>query len=655
MFFIKRLVLFLVQILWIISTAYADSSTMQMILTSPGSLLINQAKLMGPVNPDKKINFTVWLKLRNKEQLDQMVSEIYDQKSVNYHKFLTYDEFNQHYAPSQDVENKVQLYFTALGMRAKIVNHSVRVTATVQQIERHLLVHMNHYRYQNRTVYANATPPVVTSAIGQYVLEISGLSNLSRFQPALHARPKINRKNNISQDLHLVWDSFIPSAQPTTTSLAGFTGAQLQTTYTLANITPIQGKAIDGAGQTLVIIDACGSNSSAQIMADANLYNNANEITPFILNENFAVINPDGSTYTTCGTPGTTGWEDEIALDVESSHTLIPGANTVLVLSRNDDAPLDTAVHDVINTLISNNYTIAGFSNAYVVSNSWGISETMGSSPSMETDFETAAAHGLSFNFSTGDCGDGTYNSSWPCTSYGVQPSVEYPASSAYTTAVGGSSVFVDNNWNYAFEMVWGSYYQGAFYGGTTGGISQYYGPVSWQNSISGFTAGGYNSGTVGYYNKRALPDIAMLADPYTGLTIYEGGQSFVYGGTSLACPLFSATATLINQARTVLNGNSPNPIGQVAPYLYTNNSTLLKTKALHLITPPHQIIDGARPPPAGAPLSAFKIHDSFYNYDLTFGWDSSLTIAPENQFWNDGVGVGSPNLPDFVAIMATL
>ena len=486
------------------------------------------------------------------------------------------------------------------------------------------------------------------------------MSNLARYQPALRARPKVNNLQEAFKphDLNFVWESFIPSAQPTTTSFIGFTGAQLQTTYHLAQIAPIRGNTINGAGQTLVIIDACGSNNAAQITADANLYNQASGITPLSpsgASTNFAVINPDGSDYTTCGTPGTTGWESEIALDVESSHTIAPGANTVLVLAPSDSAPLYTAVHDVINTLISNNYTIGGFSNAYVVSNSWGLSElSVGHSPAMETALQTAAAFGISFNFSTGDCGDGTYNSSWTCTA-GAEASVEFPASSAYVTAVGGTSVFVDNNWNYAFESLWGSYYAGSFYAGTTGGISKFYGPVSWQKSIMNFTAGGYNNGTIGSYNKRAVPDIAMLADPYTGLTIYEGGQSFVYGGTSLACPLFSGTLTLLNQERMLLHGNSPRPIGQAAPYLYTNNSTLVYAQALRLISPPHRIIEGARHPPAGAPISAFRIHNSVYGYELTFGWDSSMTLAPEKQFWNDGVGVGSPYLPNFLPTMATL
>src|SRR6185312_15218657 len=98
-------------------------------------------------------------------QLDQRVREIYDPNSPTYQKFLTLNEFNQEYAPSETNENAVLHYFTTQGMQAKIVNHSVRVTATAQQIEQTLKVKMNNYHYQNRTVYANATAPLLRSDI----------------------------------------------------------------------------------------------------------------------------------------------------------------------------------------------------------------------------------------------------------------------------------------------------------------------------------------------------------------------------------------------------------------------------------------------------------------------------------------------------------
>ncbi len=116
---------------------------------------------------------------------------------------------------------------------------------------------------------------------------------------------------------------------------------------------------------------------------------------------------------------------------------------------------------------------------------------------------------------------------------------------------------------------------------------------------------------------------------------------------------MFSGTLTLVNQARTLLAGGVPNPIGLASPYFYTNNQALLQAKAIHLITPPHQIISGAEPVTKG-PLSAFKLYDTFFDQEITFNWDSALTII-ENQFWNDVVGVGSPNIPNFVQKMATL
>ena len=650
----KQLVIGLLPLMIIGSTVCADAAMKRMPLVTPGLQLVHQAEFVKRVNPNKKINFTVWLKLRNKDQFDRLVRDIYDPQSPKYHQYLTNEQFKSEYAPSQDTLNLVQHYFSANGMVAKIVNNSIRVTATVKQIEQVFKVKMNIYRFQGRTVIANASSPTLSSDIAQYVLEVSGLNDMIRFKPNNHRMPSDAKKVNAKgpHDLNFLWNSFIPAAQPTTTSINGLTGAQLQTAYNLANVQPINGTAINGKGQTLVIIDQCGENSTDTIKSDANAYNTANGITP-LSEANFAVINPNGSKFTTCDVAGQTGWEAEIALDVESSHTLAPGANTVLVLAHDaTNADLETAVGDVITTLTQHNFTIGGFGNAYVVSNSWGSPEFTGVLPSMETNLQIAAASGISFDFSTGDCGDNNYTSlSGGCPKQSTQLSVQYPASSEFVTAVGGTSLFVNNSYAYAFESGWGTYLSGAPFWGAGGGISVNYPSPSWQSSISTFTAGGYG-GNVGSYNGRAIPDVAMLADPFTGLKIYAsnagGASPFPEGGTSLACPLFSGTLVLINQARSLLNGGTAHPIGQAAPLLYTSNRTLLNSQALNLVAPPNQIISGATPPPGGAPLSAFTIAG------ITYSWDSSLRII-EDQFWNDVVGVGTPNVPNFVVQMALL
>ena len=627
--------------------SYAQQSHTLFNIPSSGMHLLKQAHLIKPVAAQTKIPFTVWLKLRNKKALDQLAHDVYDANSPRYQQFLTAALYEHQYAPSKNVEEQVQQFFVEQGMHVSVVNHSVRVLGTAEQIERVLHVQLNYYKYQNEEAYANANGPQLTYEIAKHISGITGLSTIPEFHTNLNS--VVEQKKNQVHDLSFLWNNFTPSALPTDISLQGFSGAQLQKTYNLSNIPSINGTRLDGSGQTLVVVDKCGTNGPTQILSDANQYFNENAINPFVTSgpkKNFSIINSDGTPFTTC--PGATAFSREIVLDIEASHTIAPGDNTVLVLGTDQR----TTLMDTISTLIQKNYTIAGFANASVISNSWSSPESLDTT--LEPVLELAAAAGISVDFSSGDCGDNTYPTSSKCSGYWPSsPTVNYPSSSAYVTAVGATALFVDTNYRYAFETVWGTVKSDMKYdGGTGGGVSQFYGPASWQSSISDFTAGGY--GVIhNFGNHRALPDVAMLGDPRTGLLIVAEGEQVQDGGTSLACPLFSATLVLVNQARGLLNKGTP--IGQAAPYLYQNNNLLLASRAINLIVPPALIISGATPPPSGvihntpAPASSFTLGNS------TFGWDSSLTVEPEGQFWNDGVGVGSPNIPNFVMTMANM
>jgi subtilase family serine protease len=646
MFIVKKIIHLLFMSSLFILSAHAG----QKKVASPGLELLSKATYIKPLAPEQVISFMIRFPLRNKKELDRLVQEVYDPNSPRYHQFLTSAIYEQEFAPAPEVEAKVQEFFINQGMQVEPIHHSLRVTGTVAQIEHTLQVQLNYYQYQHEVVYANANAPKLNAEIASYIAEISGLSIIPQFQSRASSKKPETKKIH---DLNFNWIHFVPLALPTNLSLQGFTGANLQAAYNIGNIPVINGVAIDGSGQTLVVVDKCGTNTPQEILSDANQYFNTNGINPFVTSgqgTNFSIINPDGTPYTTCSGGGT--FSQEILLDIESSHTLAPGNNTVLVLGTDQRSILI----DVIETLLQNNYNIGGFANAFVISNSWGGAETTFDT-TLESTLELAAAAGISVNFSSGDCGDNTYDNQKKCTTTWPAPTtVEYPASSAYATAVGATSLFVDNNYSYAFETVWGTVktLSGtlSFDGGTGGGISQLYGPVSWQNTISQFTAGGY--GVINTFgSRRALPDIAMLGDPNTGLLIVAQGAMVQDGGTSLACPLFSATLVLVNQARALLSRGTP--IGQAAPYLYQNNQILLSNRAINLIIPPAVIISGATPPPAtiihGTPAPA----SSFTLGNITFGWDSSLTVEPEAQFWNDAIGIGSPNIPNFVLAMSTM
>lgn len=522
---------------------------------------------------------------------------------------------------------------------------NMEITASARQIEQTFHIKLNNYRYKGKLVYGNDQAALIPPEIAAHVAGISGFSNIPYASPKRRFKAKETSLQNWQpQELTLIWDAFKPAATPTTKSLEGVSGHHLRTVYQLDQVMPVNGVSIDGTGQTIVIIDGCGSSTPAQLLTHVHRYNTENGL-PALDASNFAVVKPDGSPYTgPCANPN--GWDGEIILDIDASHTIAPNANIVLVMT--DDVNNAEVAH-TLNTITSNNFSIAGFPNAYVVSNSWD-NDVEHAFELLEAPLQLSAAQGLSVNFAAGDCGDQTYNSSWTCTAMGVQPSVQYPVSSAYVTAVSGTSLFVDNQWNYAFETGWGTLVNGSFYSGSMGGVSKFRSAPAWQSAISSFEVGGYPLGT---NNKRALPDIAMLGDLYTGLLTYSDGCNPCWdGGASLATPLFSGALTLVNQARAALAGG-PKPIGLAAPYLYIYNANLLQTQSLRLITPPHQIISGATPI-NGGPLSAFQLHDPFFNQDIGFNWDSSLSIV-ENQFWNDVVGVGSPNMPNFIQIMARL
>lgn len=251
---------------------YAAQENNLLKIPSPDLHLLKQATLIKPLPSKTKVSFIVWLKLRNKHELDQLVRAVYDPNSPHYQQFLTFDRYEQEFAPSHAVEDVVQNYFAAFGMQTKILHHSIRVTATAEQVKQSLHVQMNYYRYQGKMVHANAKQPELNADIGQYIVGITGLTSIPEFSPdVVHASAGTHSENKAlkSHALNFVWDNFMPTALPTTTSLNGFTGAQLQTTYNLNTIPPVNSVSINGAGQTLVIVDLCYQNNATTIATNA--------------------------------------------------------------------------------------------------------------------------------------------------------------------------------------------------------------------------------------------------------------------------------------------------------------------------------------------------------------------------------------------------
>jgi kumamolisin len=192
------------------------------------------------------------------------------------------------------------------------------------------------------------------------------------------------------------------------------------------------------------------------------------------------------------------GWSQEADLDIEWAHAMAPNAKIVLVEAASNSGSNLYAADDVAAT-------IAG---ARQCSNSWGGGESSGESGS-DSHFNHA---GVVYLFSSGDTGGAK----------------DYPAASPNVVAVGGTSLYLDGSGNRSSEAVWN---------GTGCGPSAYEARPSFQNGVATVVG-----------TKRGIGDVAAVADPNTGVLVRWNGNWYIFGGTSVACPVI---AGMINTAGT--------------------------------------------------------------------------------------------------------
>ncbi|MFG1642886.1 S8 family serine peptidase [Amycolatopsis sp. NPDC049252] len=162
---------------------------------------------------------------------------------------------------------------------------------------------------------------------------------------------------------------------------------------------------------------------------------------------------------------------------------------------------------------------------ADVVSGSISVGYTPGYAPddivAYERAFQEGAAEGITFTFASGDSGGGA-------TEDGVR-TVEYPASSPWVTAVGGTTLAIGPGTSYRWEIGWATDETSRSADGTSWDPA----PPGYQGKASGGGTGTvfpqpfYQRGVVpasfaGSPPMRTVPDVAALADPDPCLLVGE-------------------------------------------------------------------------------------------------------------------------------------
>jgi subtilase family serine protease len=431
------------------------------------------ARILGPEVQSKTMTVNVWLKQRDKAAFDELVRQMYDKNSPNYHHWVTMAEYQKRFAPTVADAATVRQHLTSNNLTVLStdkLNHVVTARGTVADVQRAFNVQLNQVSINGNTHRMAASEPLVTGPAAKLIANVQGLVDLNYenyarrpidpdtgkadplvalktpnpppaiqfFNPNCY-RPPTTKNFRTPNGPHAIYTGARYggniNAGPPNLPYCGYDATQIQKAY---NLKPLYKQKLDGRGQTIVIVDAFGSDT---IIPDANLFSQINGLPP-LTPDNFQIFYPTGPAACNgaCGT-----WADETSLDVEWSHAVAPGANIALLLAADNsftnlDLSVLFAIENELGPVISNSYGIGEIILAIYAPSELVVQDTLS---------QLAASLGMSANFSTGDDGDFYLR-------YGVT-TVSMPAASPYSVAVGGTSLFLNGDRTIKFQTGWGN------------------------------------------------------------------------------------------------------------------------------------------------------------------------------------------------------
>lgn len=519
----------------------------------PGSIpsWANAKNYVGQADSSTTIGFRVYLGWNNPAAVEALAQAVSDPHSSSYGHYLTPAQFRQQFAPSQAQVGVVQSWLRSQGFQVEYTptnNHYVSAEGTIAQAEAAFGADFGMYSYQGLTVRSPSANISIPNSLAGIVAGVIGLDDSAQF---VHTN-------------HTFGDAPPPpafvSAQPCSTywgekQASGFTNPYGAGTlpYAPCGYTPQQIKGAygisgyDGSGQTVAIIDAYAAPT---ILQDVNQWSINRGLPTMKNNQLTQVVAPGTYHHPERGLKqDPQGWYGEETLDVEAVHGMAPGANIVYVGAPNNFQDLDAALNYVVDKDL-----------AQIVSNSYGFDTEVlppGFIKPYEDTILQGTIEGIGIYFSSGDNSDESLVEGYRTT--------DWPSSSPFVTAVGGTSLAVGANNTYLFETGWGtttSSWKGTTWSptppgpwiyGAGGGVSTLFAEPSYQVGVvpnAVFTAQGRTG--------RAVPDIAAFADPNTGYLIGETQtfpdgtvkySEYRIGGTSLSCPIMAGIMALADQA----------------------------------------------------------------------------------------------------------
>jgi kumamolisin len=547
-------------------------------VTTPAATDLGTAQA---VSGNQTLTVTVALPLRDSAGAQALLEATYTRGSASYRHFLSSQEFNARFGPSDATVAQVTRRLEQAGLQVTRASSTLlKVSGSTNAIEAAFSTSLHAfdvpsaagvpgYRYQ-----APASEPQVPSDIASSVQAVFGLDTRPRFRPHLRHANAAGKPLPTKQS----------SAAPNTPDMPGlWTVADFAQYY---DVEPLYKEGIEGKRQTLAIVTLAAFTPS-----DAFAYWKSLGLS--VSSNRIKIVAIDGGS----GPPSDASGSDETTLDVEQSGGIAPAANIIVYEAPNTEQGFVDAFATAFDSNIAD-----------TVSTSWGQWEylddtstatighhTINALQAFNQLFLQAALQGQSMYAASGD--SGAYdandpNSIYPLPQFNATLSVDSPASQPFLTAAGGTTLPGPQQFglpdgstftvNVATERAWSWDYLtqlcnllgldpvscGIFPAGDGGGVSVFMQRPFYQflipniiNSPSGqalFDESGKKPKLVfklpANFPGRNVPDISLNADPDTGYTIFytsdqDGFEVLTFfGGTSFVAPQLNGITALYDQ-----------------------------------------------------------------------------------------------------------
>jgi len=521
---------------------------------TPGAVLDGTASLVNHYDPGKMLRLAFVLAPPHPAEEEQFLEDLQNKQSPLFHQFLSPEEWNARFGPSAEDEQAVVDWATSQGLtitRRYPNRLIVDVEAQAGAIEKALGVTMNQYRLpvedgqdEGRIVFSNDRDPVLPSRLSEVVESVQGLNSIELMKPASSNGADVPQPDYVPGPAIQELEPFKADAHPEPGS--GPTSRQMDLT---PEVTPPNSnywtpafayssqvydyQALMNLGhccnplhnpsqspiQTSIAIAAFGDVQPSDVSAFVTQFNLASNLLRYAVDGTYVCapvqplpIGPDGN----CG---------EASLDTEwaltTANSVTTAASTAELFIYEGVNSQNAAVVDVYNA-------IANANQARVMSTSWGCAEdpnsgtngcTADTMRARDDIFKSMVGQGWTLVAATGDKG-ATAN----CDN---NLHVQFPSSSPYVIAVGGTSLNegpVSSNYEVAWTGLTAPGSCTKNNGGSTGGFSEYW-PVPSSQAYLGFA-------------RRAVPDIAL--DAFHFHDVYVAGAWYYFGGTSVAGPMMA-------------------------------------------------------------------------------------------------------------------